>query len=186
MYTLRVRKVDLQQIEMESVANEVRINVPKTAPVERLYRRRRAIRLMAMAAFSVGCAILGFSRFHHIAWDSMWFLFAVTFGGTAIYALLYPHRVEIYVPGTSIICLTDSSMAVTDVERGRTQCFAKGEISLVKATRCDFTRCSRLVVSGRRHGRHYRAIIAMYAELPALARVAEILNQSMHPNVAHS
>lgn len=183
-YTLSVLKADMQPIEIESVANEIRINVPKTAPVERLYRRRRAIRLMAMTAFSVGCSIIGFSRFHDIAWDSMWFLLAVTFGASAIYALLYPHRIEIYMPGTSIICLTDSSMTVTNVERGRTWCFAKGDLSSVKATRCEFTRCSRLVVVGSRHGQRYRFIIAMYAELAPLARIAEILNQSMHPNVA--
>lgn len=184
MYTLGVRKVDLQPIEIESVANEIRINVPKTAPVVGLYRRRRATRLIAMAAFSVGCAIIGFSRFHDIVWDSMWFLFAVTFGGTAIYALLYPHRIEIYMPGTSIICLTDASVTVTEIERGRTQCFAKDDVSSVEATRCDFTRCARLVVRGTRNGRRYRAIIAMHNELPPLVRIAEILNQSLHPDIA--
>lgn len=114
----------------------------------------------------------------------MWFLFAVTFGASAIYTVLYPHRIEIYIPGPSIICLTDASVTVTEIERGRTQCFAKGDVSSAEATRCDFTRCAKLVVRGTRNGRRYRSIIAMYAELAPLARIAEILNQSMHPNVA--
>ena len=80
----------------------------------------------------------------------MWFTFAGIFGASAIYALLYPHRVEIYIPTTSIICVTDSSMTVTDVGLGRTRCFAKRDVSLVKAMRCDFTRCSKLVISGTR------------------------------------
>lgn len=171
----------MEPIEIESVADEIRISVPKTAAVERFYRRSREARLIVIAAFSTQCAIIGFFRLHHAAWDAMWFTFAGIFGASAIYALLYPHRVEIYIPTTSIICVTDSSMTVTDVGLGRTRCFAKRDVSLVKAMRCDFTRCSKLVISGTRHGRHYRAIIAMYAELPPLARIAEILNQSLDP-----
>ncbi|HEX5243774.1 MAG TPA: hypothetical protein VFW23_10980 [Tepidisphaeraceae bacterium] len=177
-------KIDLQPIEIDSVANEIRISVPITAPVERFYRRSRATRLIAMSVFSIACAVMGFSRFHDVAWDAMWFLFAVTFGASGIYALLYPHRVEIYMPRTSIIRLTDSSVTVTDVERGRTECFAKVDISSAKAARCAFTRCSKLVVGAKRRGRHYRSIIAMYAELPPLTRIAEILNQSLHPDAA--
>jgi len=139
-----------------------------------------------MAAFSTQCAIIGFLHLHDIAWNAMWFSFAGIFSAVTLYALLYPHRVGTYVPTTSIICLTDSSVTVIDVECGRTRSFAKGEISLVKAMRCDFARCSRLVVSGRRHGRHYRAIIAMYAELPPLTRVAEILNQSVFLEIRRS
>lgn len=173
-------KADLQPIEIVSAVTELRITVPKTAPVERFYRRSRAIRLIALVAFSIVCITIGLLDFRNIVWEAMWFLFALMFGSVATYAILYPYRIEIFVPDTSVMCLSDSNLTVTEVQRARTRCFAAGDISSIKAIRCDFTRCSKLVVGAKRHGRRYRAVIAIYAEYSPVALIADKLSQSLH------
>ena len=180
VYTPCVQKANLPPIESESISSGMRIIVPKTAPVERYYRRARTTRLVAMVALSVGCLTIGLAKLHDMGWDAMWFLFSVTFGAPAIYAIRNPYLFEMFVPDTTVLVFDDSNLVVTEVECKRTRCFPTGDILSFNAVRCDFSCCSKLVIRGRTtNRRRYRAIIAVYAELRPLSGIAETLSQTL-------
>lgn len=172
-----MQKAFVPPVQSESISSGMRIVVPKTASVERFYRRARVTRLIAMVAFSIGCLTIGLTDPHDIGWDALWFLFSITFGAAAFYAIIHPYRVEMFVPDTSVLIIDGSNLEVTEVERRRTRSFPKSEILSFSAVRCDFNRCAKLVLRGRRGGHRYRTVIAVYAELSPLSGIAETLSR---------
>jgi hypothetical protein len=172
---------DQPQIEVESTAGDLRITIPKTPRVVRLHKRDITVRTATMIAVICVCTAVGLLNPRDACWDAMWGTVLLCTAVCLFYSLRYPDRVNLFTPATVILHVDDTALTVTQPERSWIRRYAKDQVIAIRTERCAFSRCGKMVLSAKQHRRRFKRIIAVYAELHALADAAATLRSVIGP-----